>query len=225
MVFVFIIFVILFFTSLSCLILGLIKPELFTSIFKRIPSKREVGTVFAVITVISFILIIVTAPPEDQKQPSVQSSNADATQSPTDLDRFPALKDLVSGNNNDNQVKLKNFEYFPGTGALNLDINLDQTIGDPAKSIEIQIADAYMSVFNQKDVPEVTTMTVTGWLPEVDSYGNSKYVEAVGTRLNKTDASKVNWNIDKPTLELQILPGLWKTFFAMPSLNWSTTNQ
>lgn len=58
-------FLILFFLSLVCLIVGLIKPSAFNSIFKREPTRKNIGLIFGGAFIVFFILFGITSEPAE----------------------------------------------------------------------------------------------------------------------------------------------------------------
>src|SRR5947209_18163295 len=77
-------FGILLFLSLSCLIVGLIFPPLFTFLFRKIPSRGKIALTFGLSTLVCFILIGATAPQKTTtKEVSKATLTAKSTSSPT----------------------------------------------------------------------------------------------------------------------------------------------
>ncbi|HSW88830.1 MAG TPA: hypothetical protein VLG12_06735 [Candidatus Saccharimonadales bacterium] len=49
------------FISFLCLVIGLIKPKIFTFLFKTVPSRKRIGTVFGISTFVLMILVSATS--------------------------------------------------------------------------------------------------------------------------------------------------------------------
>ncbi len=71
--------VLLWFISLGCLILGLAVPKLFTFLFKTVPSRKKIGVVFGISTVVLFILLGVAS----SKSTSQTKEESNPTDTPT----------------------------------------------------------------------------------------------------------------------------------------------
>jgi hypothetical protein len=129
------------------------------------------------------------------------------------IDAFPALKDVLSGDNNDTPPvpKLRSFEYYPDTGRVTVDFNMDQNLTtDVTRAfVKVAMSDIYTALFHRSSV-HVQLVAVTAWGPMRDQYGNTSYQRVYGTILTRDVADKINWDADSTTLELQIIPGLWE---------------
>jgi hypothetical protein len=139
------------------------------------------------------------------------------------LDAFPSVKKLLSRMNNDTpaQPKLRAFEYFSETGKVNVDFNMDQNLTRDwtRDGLKMQMSALYIAIFHES-VPAVKSASLRAWGPVTDRYGNNSYAMLTGTTLEATETSKINWKADRATLELEIIPGLWKTFLGSTSLGW-----
>jgi len=71
------IFVFLFFVASVCLIAGLVRPALFSRIFRNNTSRKKIGIIFGVASVVLFILIGITAPETADNNALPQNQNAD----------------------------------------------------------------------------------------------------------------------------------------------------
>jgi len=146
------------------------------------------------------------------------AANATATEAAKPaIDLFPAVKDVLSGNNNDDpsQPKLRNFEYFSDTQHVNVDFNIDQNLteGLTKDGIKKEMSDIYIAIFHKSSVP-VKSAAVAAWGQVQDQYGNTKYAVVYGTKMTSDVAGQINWNADQATLELDIVPGLWDVYWA-----------
>jgi len=65
---------------------------------------------------------------------------------------------------------------------------------------------------------DIRTASVAAWFPLQDKYGNQSDGGVYKSILDKTEADKVNWQADKASLELDILPGVWTTTFIHPAM-------
>jgi hypothetical protein len=145
-----------------------------------------------------------------------------ATAVPTrPVDAFPALKEVLSGDNNDSPSvpKLRSFRYYPDTGRANVDFNMDQnlTMGLTRDGLKMEMSQVYTALFHGSRV-HVQSAAVTAWGPLQDQYGNVRYEPVYGTTLTRDVADQINWDADSATLQLQIIPGLWTVFLGNASL-------
>ncbi len=115
--------------------------------------------------------------------------------------------------------KLRGFEYYPDTGTVNVDFNMDQNLTTDLTrdSLKQEMSDIYIALFNQSNI-QLNTVSVMAWGPFQDQYGNTSYQRAVGAKLTNDVASKINWSLDTASLELNIIPGLWQVFLGNASL-------
>jgi hypothetical protein len=74
------IFVFLFLLSLVCLVVGLIRPTVFSKLFGASVEKRRVGLIFGISTFALFVLVAITAPPV--QEPSKPDASVQAGSQP-----------------------------------------------------------------------------------------------------------------------------------------------
>lgn len=84
------------------------------------------------------------------------------------------------------------------------------------QGIEKQMSDIYIALYTSGI--DVRTASAAGYLQPTDKYGNTNDGMVYKSLLGKDVSGKVNWQADKATLELQILPGLWTTTILSPVL-------
>lgn len=221
----YILFFLLFLISLLTLLVGIIYPNIINRKVKKELTRKQIAIRFTIITLILFILSLATAPSGTQNSSSSSSSNTtvQATTAPSDIDKFPAVKDLLSGPNNDtpSQPKLRSFEYNSDTGMVNVDFNMNQnfTTSLTRDGLKQEMSQIYIAIYHRSKVP-VNNVALHAYGPVTDQYGNTSYAMLIGTKLSKDVADKINWNEDESTLELQTIPGLWTTFLGNSSLGW-----
>ncbi len=219
-----VLFFLVFLLFVIYLIIGLIRPRILARFFKTVPSRKKICLVLGGASVICFILFAVNA----DRTISNKTTNQQASQSATpnrviaaDIDKFPATKDLLVGNNNDSppQPKLRKFEYDPSTGWVNVEFNMDQNLTKnmTMDGLKIDMSKIYAAIYHKDHIP-VESVNVDAYGPQQDKYGNISYDRYCGTLLDKDVADKINWNVDEATLELQIIPGLWKTTWCPSKL-------
>jgi hypothetical protein len=129
------------------------------------------------------------------------------------IDAFPALKDVLSGDNNDTPPvpKLRSLEYNPDTGRVNVDFNMDQNLTTDVTRdfVKVEMSDIYAALFHHSSV-HVQSVAVTAWGAMRNQHGNTSYQPVYGTILTRDVADKINWDADSATLELQIIPSVWE---------------
>ena len=91
-------FLLLFFASFICLIIGLAKPTVFSRFIKDKITRKKIATIFGIATVTSFILFGITTDTsrDDQatQQPTTENTeavtdNENQDSTPTDVDKSP----------------------------------------------------------------------------------------------------------------------------------------
>lgn len=132
------------------------------------------------------------------------------------LAQFPALAALEDKKTNDTPPlpKLRSFKYDPKLSMVSIEINMDQNLTENmAKTgLHMDTADAYIAVYQNGSIkPKITEVRVFG--PLTDRLGNTKQELVYGTALDGSVANQVNWKAEKSDLQLNILPGLWTTYY------------
>jgi len=104
-----------------------------------------------------------------------------------------------------------------GGWGVSVDFNANEnlTLKLTKRGIEKDMSDIYTALFTSgKDIKRAS---IAAYLPITDQYGNTDSSLVYKSRIESSVASKANWNTDKTTLELEILPGLWETIFLNQS--------
>lgn len=99
-------FLILFLVSLVCLIIGLIKPNLFSKITKTKLTRSKLALLFGGVTIASFILFNITTDPSGTKleSPTQQST---VTQTPEDTAKQKAEEEATAKKQAEDEAKRK----------------------------------------------------------------------------------------------------------------------
>lgn len=63
-----VVFSFLFFVSLLCLLLGILRPALFSWVFKQKPTRKAVMKKFGLLSLIFFVMGMLTIPPKDHSR-------------------------------------------------------------------------------------------------------------------------------------------------------------
>lgn len=85
------------------------------------------------------------------------------------------------------------------------------------RGIQDTMAEIYYSSYHNTLM--ISEITIDAYLPLKDKYGYSSIESVYRTKLNVTEASRINWNEDKYDLTRSVIPGLWTTDFIHPALN------
>jgi endonuclease YncB( thermonuclease family) len=77
-------FAFIFLISLVCLVVGLIRPAIFTKLFRDKPKRKQIGVVFGVITFISLMIGVAASPTPEESQdikPELVAETVETTES------------------------------------------------------------------------------------------------------------------------------------------------
>lgn len=104
-------FILLLLTSITCLIIGLIKPKIFSRIFKKYATRKKLSLIFGGAIVLFFILIGATAPKTTTTTPKPSlTATGEIKQTPTELYQVVSVTDgdtlKVSINGNTETIRL-----------------------------------------------------------------------------------------------------------------------
>lgn len=220
----------LFFVSLICLIVGLIKPSLFSRIFKRTMSRKSVGLIFGISTLTLFVMIGLTAPnlPKDNSAPAVSKSASEATPtenvaatSPKVEEQKPEAPQLTDQQKL--EVVLKN-NVAQATGTTKVsyrgievqNADPDRPAGTKMFTVSVNITDFYnkdslirntgklsSSLFQSVYGANMNAYDVIVWYygKTTDRYGTQKDDIILSYAIDKKTYDKINWsNFDQTKL-------------------------
>lgn len=77
------------------------------------------------------------------------------------------------------------------------------------KGIWLDMATIFTALY--KEQMDVNEAAIVANMDQVDKYGKTSNQVVMKTSLAKEEAQKVNWSVDRSSLGLQILPGVWTT--------------
>ncbi len=149
------------------------------------------------------------------KQPS-------STPQPTKLSQTPEqkieerIRTSLKQSTNTNKNKIieirinKAFDNDKEYGVF-ISINADDNLSEDfiKKGIWGDMTNIYIALY--KEPIGIREATIVAHFPMTDKYGNSSDQMVMKTSLQVDEAKKVNWNSDKATLSLQVLPEVWTT--------------
>lgn len=216
--------------SLIALVVGLIKPTVFSRFIKN-PTRKKVGLILGVLFIVFFIGFGMTtdtktatntpSEPTPQAQ-SVKNEPTSAPQAPvlSEQDQVKALvTDQLKGTNNMKRDNLKKVEVSEGedggwnvTVEFNANDNLSTNLRK--KGIEKKMSEIYTALYQSGK--DIKTASITAYFPLADKYGNESDGLVYKSTLDKAVADKVNWKADRSTLQLSILPQVWTTVMLHP---------
>ena len=216
--------------SLIALVVGLVKPTVFSRWIKN-PTRKKVGLILGGLVFVFFIGFgmttdtkTATSTANNEGTPTETAKNASTTapQAPaiSEQDQVKALvTEQLKGQNNmkrDNLKKLEVIEQEGGGWNVTIDFNASDNLSTNLRKvgIEKQMSELYIALY--KSGKDVRTTTVTAYFPLVDQYGNENDRAIYQSTLTKEEASKVNWNADQSSLKLSILPKVWTTTLLHP---------
>jgi hypothetical protein len=202
---------------------ALIKPEPLKKLFKE-KTRTKIALTFGLGGFIVFAIGVGTTPSQTMPPQSTAQTTAasNVPQDPVSQIKATVGNVLQGQTNESGESKIRNIDVEPdlavkGAWDVTVDFNGDNNItnGMTENGIEIQMSDIYIALYTSNQKIEIAT--VTAYLPVTDKYGNTSDGIVYRSTLDIDDASKINWNADKSTLELQILPGVWSTDFVSPA--------
>jgi hypothetical protein len=215
--------------SLIVLIVGLVKPPLFSRWIKN-PTRKKVGLILGGIMFACFVGFGMTTdaqkatstPTPQPTQEQAKSEHTSTPQSPvlSEQDQIKALvSDQLKGKNNMKRDNLKKIEVVEHTGGgwdVIVEFNSSDNLSTHLRQvgIEKQMSGIYISLY--KSGKDIRTTSIAAYFPLADQYGNESDGVIYKSELDKEEASKVNWNADQSTLKLSILPKVWTTLFLHP---------
>lgn len=120
----------------------------------------------------------------------------------------------LNGKNNlkkDYIREIKVTEQIDGGWGVFVEYNADEVLSSNSarKSIQLDMSKIYTALYTSGE--NIQTASVSVYFPVIDKYGNPSDAMVYKTMLEKTEADKVNWSIDKSYLGLEILPNIWET--------------
>jgi len=128
------------------------------------------------------------------------------------------IKKIVEGTLGPREKRKVEVEQIDGGYEVFVEINAlnELTAGMIRGMIESDMAEVYIQLF--LDDLDVKTATVAAYFPVTDEYGVESETVIYKSRLNKSEADKVNWQAGYNSLRDDILPGVWETIFLHPDL-------
>jgi hypothetical protein len=202
---------------------ALIRPEPLKKLFKE-NTRTKIALTFGLGGFILFAIGIGITP-NQTTAPQTTAPTTVANNVPQD----PAsqIKAIVGNvlqgqTNQSNEPKLRSVDVEPdpavkGGWDVTVEFNGDNNLsnGLTKDGLESETADVFIAVYTSGQ--KIETATVTGYLPLTDKYGNTSDGMVYRATLTTDDASQINWSLDKATLELQILPGVWDLDYVNPA--------
>lgn len=120
------IFLLLFFITFICLIVGLVKPSFFTRIIKKEVSRRRIGLILGSTAFIFFILIGITAPKIEQVKPD----------------------ELKVAGASDKQAEQKNSESVASNQLPTKKVTQDKDTNNPVETKTVSITEKASTIVN-----------------------------------------------------------------------------
>ena len=125
----------------------------------------------------------------------------------------------LSGKNNMGEPYIRKIEVIEQIGGgygVFVEYNADDslTIGLRKRGIELKMGETYHAFYTSGK--DITTASIAAYFPLTDKYGNTEAGVVYKTRLDRTEADKINWNQDSAYLHLEIIPGVWTTTILHP---------
>ncbi len=216
--------------SLIALVVGLIKPTAFSRFIKN-PTRKKVGLILGGLFVVFFIGFGMTTDTKtatntsNEPTPQAQTVKNDPTSAPqapvlSEKDQIKALvTDQLNGTNNMKRDNLKKVEVSEGEGGgwnVTVEFNANDNLSTNLrkKGIEKKMSEIYTTLYQSGK--DIRIATVTAYFPLADKYGNESDGVVYKSTLDKAVADKVNWKVDRSTLQLSILPQVWTTVMLHP---------
>ncbi len=198
---------------------ALIKPEPLQKGWFKEKTRRKIILVFGLGGFILFMIGIAVTPAQNVPTPVTAAPQEHLTSQEMIAQ---TVNGVLSGNNADGEPYLRNLSASTSTDGLwdiAVDFNASQnlTSGLTLDGIKMKSTDLYQGLYTS-GVNNIEQVIVSAYLPGMDRYGNTTDTLAYRSELDGDVAAKVNWNADKATLELQVLPGLWNTLWVWPAL-------
>ena len=118
----------------------------------------------------------------------------------------------------------QNLALFPqangGVGvAVEMEMSDNLTMSLIAGGFKLDAGEVIMNLYTGPHARDIAWISVEGFFPLTDQYGNTELGQVVEIRFEGADAARVNWDYDESTLKLDILPGLYDWRFIHPELS------
>lgn len=215
--------------SLIALVVGLIKPTAFSRFIKN-PTRKKVGLILGGLFVVFFIgfgMTTDTKTASTSNEPTTQAQTVSSE--PTSAPQAPVLSEQdqvkvlvteqLKGTNNMKRDNLKKVEVSEGEGGgwnVTVEFNANDNLSTNLrkKGIEKKMSEIYTALYQSGK--DIRTASVTAYFPLADQYGNESDGAVYKSTLDKAEADKVNWQADRSTLQLSILPQVWTTVMLHP---------
>ncbi len=181
--------------------------------------KRKINKFLGCLIIIVFVIVVSAivqsisgvkmnsnTPSQSTTASSLNVDNATLKQ----INQYPGLADLLSGDNGRNQPTLKSFAYDLSMSSITIEFNMksDMSQKDAIGVMHTKMSDIYMAIY-KGTVKQPNFVILKADAPLTDQYGNNSYDTVYTTRLGVITADKINWNDDTSDLENRIIPNPW----------------
>ena len=230
-------FLLLFFISIVSLVLGVIKPSIFSKFLRGWATRKGVTKIFGIAAVILFILFGITTDSNKTKQIDTNQqttkkiteqktetqTSQEQTESKKPLSEEEQIRKLISeqlkGDNNLGKPYIRKIDVIKqvnGGWGVFVEYNADDNLTKNLRKIGIEkkMSEIYIALYTSGK--DIRSASVSAYFPLVDKYGNESDGVVYKSILDKKEADKINWNSDPSTLKLSILPGVWTTSILHP---------
>lgn len=152
--------------------------------------------------------------------PADQQNQAAQATPPSEEDQIKQLASKqLEGKNNSGKDFLRKIDVVKqekGGWGVFVDYNADDNLTTDMRKggIEMKMSDIYTALYTSGK--DIRTASVAAWFPLQDKYGNASDGIVYKSMLDKAEADKVNWQTDKASLDLNILPKVWTTTLLFP---------
>jgi hypothetical protein len=206
-------FGVLAFLVFVAMIVGLIKPS-----WVKAKDRKLVFLGFGFLFVVFLIVAGVSTPssptPTAATTPTTAAGNT--PQDPPSQIKAIVTNVLQGQTNESGENKLRSITVATDTDdsydvLVEFNANNNFTNSMAKNGIEIEMSDVYIALYTSAIAQKIKIVDVKAYLPLTDKYGNTQDGVVYGSVLDGSDAAQINWSVDKATLELQILPGVWTT--------------
>lgn len=132
------------------------------------------------------------------------------------------VKEVLKGKNNLGTQKYRSLNIRELDQGLSVDIefNADDNITHNyrRKGMERQMSQLIKALFTSEAGKDIAEIATTAYFPLTDQYGNEKQTIVYTVVLDKSEADKINWDFDRASLELQIIPSVWEVIVLHPAI-------
>jgi uncharacterized membrane protein YqaE (UPF0057 family) len=175
--------------------------------------------------------ISVTATPVPTEQPIAQEDKKESDapspepispieKSKNDIEN--TVKSELKGKNNLGNEKYRSLNIRELTEGLSVDIEFNasdnMTHNLRRKGMESQMSKLLKALYTSEAGENIKEIAVTAYFPLTDQYGNEKETIVYTAILDEAEAKKINWDFDRASLELQIIPSVWEVIVLHPAI-------